>query len=192
MIRYLFWILLLGCVVSGAVPLQAAEELPAVAGKSYRIGPGDVLDVSVWKDEAQSKVVVVLPDGTISLPLIGEIVAAGKTVVQLKEEISGKVARFVPDPVLTVIVQQVNSMMVYVIGKVNKPGRFALNTNVNVLQALTMAGGLNPFAKREQIRIMREGQEGTKIFEFDYDEVSAGENLEQNIKLERGDMVVVP
>ena len=175
-----------------AAPLWGAEDAPLLTGEPYLIGAGDVLDISVWKDEAQTKTVAVLPDGTISFPLIGQVMAEGKTVSQLKEEIRQKVSQFVPDPVLTVIVHQVNSMQIYVIGRVNNPGRFLLSTNVNVLQALTMAGGLNPFAKREKITVMREELGDTTIFKFNYDEVATGENLQQNIRLRRGDVVVVP
>ncbi|MBU0965454.1 MAG: polysaccharide biosynthesis/export family protein [Proteobacteria bacterium] len=175
-----------------ASPVPAVEDSPLLTGDPYQIGAGDVLDISVWKDEAQTKTVVVLPDGTISFPLIGQLMAEGKTVSQLKEEIKQKVSQFVPDPVVTVIVHQVNSMLIYVIGKVNNPGRFLLSTNVNVLQALTMAGGLNPFANREKITIMREEWGDTTIFKVNYDEVAEGENLQQNIRLRRGDVVVVP
>ncbi len=183
-----FWLL------PACAPLQDVENYAGSPnGEQYRIGAGDVLDISVWKDEAQTKILVVLPDGAISLPLIGRVMAEGKTTVQLKEEITQKVSRFVPDPVVTVIVQQANSMFIFVGGRVNHPGRFVINTNVNVLQALTMAGGLNPFAKRKKIRIIREEKHGeTRIFTFNYDDVSAGKNLAQNIKLCRGDMVVVP
>ncbi len=183
-----FWLL------PACAPLQNVENYAGSPnGEQYRIGAGDVLDISVWKDEAQTKVLVVLPDGAISLPLIGRVMAEGKTIVQLKEEITQKVSRFVPDPVVTVIVQQANSMFIFVVGRVNHPGRFVINTNVNVLQALTMAGGLNPFAKRKKIRIIREEKHGeTRIFIFNYDDVSKGKNLAQNIKLCRGDMVVVP
>lgn len=173
-------------------PLRASEDTPLLTGTTYLIGAGDVLDISVWKDEAQTKTVVVLPDGTIAFPLIGQLIAEGKTVAQLKEEITQKVSLYVPDPIVTVIVHQVNSMLIYVIGKVNNPGRFLLNTNVNVMQALTMAGGLNPFAKRDKISIMREEWGDTTLFKFNYDEVSNGENLQQNIRIRRGDVVVVP
>jgi polysaccharide export outer membrane protein len=98
----------------------------------------------------------------------------------------------VPDLDLSVIVHQVNSMMVYVIGRVNNPGRFPINSNVSVLQALAMAGGLNPFAKRSKIKIFRNQGGQTRIFDFDYDDVSKGETLEQNIMLKRGDVIVVP
>ena len=182
------------CLLPACAPLQDVENYAGSPnGEQYRIGAGDVLDISVWKDEAQTKILVVLPDGAISLPLIGRVMAEGKTTAQLKEEITQKVSRFVPDPVVTVIVQQANSMFIFVVGRVNHPGRFVINTNVNVLQALTMAGGLSPFAKRKKIRIIREEKDGeTRIFTFNYDDVSAGKNIAQNIKLRRGDMVVVP
>jgi polysaccharide export outer membrane protein len=158
----------------------------------YRIGSGDVLDISVWKDETLTRSVVVLADGKISFPLIGEVIAEGKTVAQLKKEIEGKLAPFVPDITLSLEVKQVNSMLVYVIGRVNSPGRFALNANVNVLQALSMAGGLNPFAKRDKIKVFRQEGDKTHIFNFQYDSVVKGKNLEQNIMLKRGDVIVVP
>jgi polysaccharide export outer membrane protein len=110
----------------------------------------------------------------------------------LTKELEQKLSRFVPDLNLSVVVHQVSSMMVYVIGRVQNPGRFTLNTNIDVLQALAMAGGLNPFAEKGNIKIFRETKDGKKIFEFDYDDVSSGKKLEQNIKLKRGDVIVVP
>ena len=160
--------------------------------RDYIIGPGDVLDISVWKNEALAKLVTVLPDGKISFFLIGEVTAAGKTVAALHKELEVKLDRFVPDVSLSVVVSQVNSMLIYVIGRVNSPGRFVLNTNTNVLQALAMAGGLNPFAKRDKIKIFREEGAATKTLAFDYDLVAKGEALEQNIHLRRGDVIVVP
>lgn len=190
--RFVFLLTCIGLFFLVVVPVQAGENAALTQGEYYLIGRGDVLDISVWKDEAQTKVVTVLPDGTIALPLVGEIVAAGRTVADLKKEITQKVSKYVPDPVLTVIVQQVNSMLIYVVGKVNNPGRFVLNTNVNIMQALTMAGGLNAFAKRGKVSIMRGEGDATQMFSFDYDEVSSGRNLAQNIRLQRGDVVVVP
>lgn len=172
------------------IPETSADWPP---GTGYAVGPGDVIYISVWKNEELTKLLTVLPDGKISFPLIGEILAEGKTAAQLKKEIEERLSpRFVLDPVLTVEVRQVNSMLIYVIGKVNHPGRFALNSNINVLQALSMAGGLNPFAKRNRIKIFREEDGKTAVFEFRYDEVSDGTNLEQNIQLKKGDVIVVP
>ncbi len=179
-------------VLAAATPLNAADLEPAPGTADYIIGPGDVLLISVWNNEALTRPVTVLPDGKIHFPLINEVVAGGKTLSVLEKELDQKIAAFVPDPNLSVMVQQVNSMLIYVVGKVNQPGRFALNTNVNVLQAIATAGGLNPFAKSNKIRIFRETNGNTRMLPFEYDRVVQGENLEQNIRLERGDVVVVP
>jgi polysaccharide export outer membrane protein len=170
----------------------AQENTAALPVVDYVIGPGDVLDISVWKEQALTKLVTVLPDGKISFPLVGAITAGGKTLDQITQELEKKLSRFVPDLNLSVLVHQVNSNIVYVIGKVNNPGRFVLNTNIDVLQALAMAGGLNPFAEQGNIKIFREAAGGKKIFKFDYDDVAGGKKLEENIKLKRGDVIVVP
>lgn len=164
----------------------------ATTAEGYLIGPGDVLDISVWKDEALTRSCVVRPDGFISFPLVGEIAAAGRTASQLKAEMAGKLSRYVPDVVLSLEVKQVNSLIIYVLGKVNMPGRFAMTVDVNILQALATAGGLNVFAKRDKIKVFRQGTDETTIFPFDYDSVVEGKHLEQNIHLKRGDVVVIP
>ncbi|MGC1454681.1 MAG: polysaccharide biosynthesis/export family protein [Nitrospirota bacterium] len=158
----------------------------------YLIGPGDVLDISVWKDEALTRSCVVRPDGFISFPLIGEIPAAGRTALQLKAAMETRLSRYVPGVELSLELKQINSLIIYVIGKVNSPGRFALSVDVNVLQALATAGGLNVFAKRDKIKVFRQGTNETTIFPFDYDSVVEGKRLEQNIHLKRGDVVVIP
>jgi polysaccharide biosynthesis/export protein len=208
---YWMWVLML----SGMGALSGAEEkaggdvnrfevkilpISTVSGAQekvdgeadYVIGPGDMLDISNWKDESLTKSVLVLPDGKISFPLIGMFRAAGKTVPELKQEIEEAMIKYVPDPVVTVEVRQVNSMLIYVIGRVNTPGKFILNTNVTVLQALAMAGGLNPFAKKDKIRIIRQSGNRHSVLPFLYDSVVEDANLEQNIRLKRGDVVVVP
>jgi polysaccharide export outer membrane protein len=177
-------------IVAGAAAAEEKTlERPML---DYSIGPGDVLDISVWKVEELTKMVTVLPDGKIAFPLVGQLAAAGKTVDQLSKELEKKLVRFVPDVNLSVLVHQVNSMMVYVIGRVNNPGRFVLNSDVNVLQALAMAGGLNPFAEGGKIKIFRKEGEGTEIIRFDYDDVTKGKDVGQNITLRRGDVIFVP
>ena len=178
----------LSFVLTGVAPSALAAEDAA----KYILGPGDVLEISIWKDTALTKQVVVLPDGTISFPLVGQVAASGKDVIQLKRELEEKIKDYVPSPVMSVIVNQVNSMLIYVIGKVNKPGHFPLNTNVTVLQALAMAGGLNPFAKEGMIKIIREEQGEKQILPFDYNEIAKNDNLAQNIILKKGDVVLVP
>ena len=174
---------------SQAFAEEKTANLPVV---DYVIGPGDVLDISVWKELALTKLVTVLPDGKISFPLVGSLRAGGRTLDQLSKELDKKLSRFVPDLNLSVLVHQVNSMMVYVIGRVNQPGRFVLNSNIDVIQALAMAGGLTPFAEQGNVKIFREAQSGKTIFDFDYNAVVNGEKLEQNIMLKRGDVIVVP
>ena len=203
--RYRCHIICFFCLVILSVfPVWAVSDSPAsgeivpAAGEvktsdaDYMIGPGDQLDISVWKDEALTKIVLVLPDGKIYFPLIGEVTAGGKTISQLKKDMETRLASYVNDVVLNVDVRQVNSLLIYVIGRVNNPGRLVLNSNVNVLQALSSAGGLNPFARRSQIKIFRRDVQETKVFKFDYDDVSSGKHLEQNILLKRGDVIVVP
>ncbi len=174
-----------------ALIVSVAGSALASAG-DYAIGAGDIISIAVWKDDSMSRQLVVLPDGHISFPLIGRIKAEGKTINQLESEVTKKLNRFISKPVVTVEVIQVNSMQIYVIGKVNRPGRFALSDEVDVLQALAMAGGFNTFARRSKVRIFRRKDGKTDILPFDYDAVADGKHLEQNIFLQRGDVVVVP
>ena len=181
--------------VQAAAPVKTApEETPSfpVVDATYLIGPGDVLEISVWKDQELTRQVIVLPDGTITFPLVGLLKAAGRTSSDLKAEIEAKITQYIPEPTLNVDVKAINSYFVYVIGRVNRPDRFNLNANINVLQALASAGGLNPFAKRDKIKIYRQENGKTKVYYFDYDYVSEGKHLEQNINLRRGDVIVVP
>lgn len=187
---YRLIITLMTVLIVNATGFAAASEANPV--DAYRIGPGDVLYISIWKDQELTRSLPVLPDGTISFPLIGELQAAGRTVAQLKDEVAERIKPFVPDPVLTVSVQQVNSMLVYVVGRANDPGRLMLNSNVTALQAIAMAGGPNAFAKRDDIKILREKDGQTQIFEFPYNDIVKGEELGKNIRLERGDVIVIP
>jgi polysaccharide export outer membrane protein len=185
-------VILLFCLV--AIPCLAVDAAAQAEeeGISYRIGPGDVLDISDWKNPDLTKMVTVLPDGSISFPLIGEVKAEGKTVSELKKELEKLITRYVPDPVLSVIVHQVNNLQIYIIGKVQRPGTFQLSRDINVLQALSMAGGLNPFAKPDNIKIFREINHKSVIIPFNYDDVVEENKLEGNIRLLGGDVIVVP
>ncbi len=181
-----------GLAAEPSVQFRHTDSKPSPFETNYVIGPGDVLDISVWKEAALTKLVTVLPDGNISFPLIGEVKAEGLTIKQLMQKLEDKLRRFVPHPNLSVAIHEVNSLQIYVIGKVHNPGRYIINTNLNVLQALAMAGGLNPFAKKNKIKIFRETSQGTEIFEFRYGDVTEGKHLDQNISLVRGDVIVVP
>ena len=163
-----------------------------IANQPYRIGCGDVLNISVWKEDALTRQAAVLPDGNITFPLIGNVKAIGKTVDELKDVISKKLERFMSGVTLSVEVLQTNSMMVFVVGKVNNPGNFVMHENMTVMKALTLARGLNTFADKDDIRIFRKIKDHEYIFYFNYDQVAKGENLDQNIILKRGDLIVVP
>ena len=176
-----------------AAPAPEAEAaLQATAEPDYRIGPGDQLNIEVWKDLTLTRLVTVLPDGKVAYPMVGEVVAAGKTVAQLQKEIEGKLSLYVKDAVITVEVRQVNSLQIYVLGRVKTPGRSLLTSNIDVLQALAIAGGPDQFAKVSRIKIFRREGGKTVLIPFDYDDVVAGKNLNSNILLRRGDVVIVP
>lgn len=159
---------------------------------SYLIGPGDVVEISVWKDESLSRDVTVPPDGVISFPLIGDIDVNRMTVTKLRETVRKKLSEYVPDATVAVLLIQTNSLRAFVIGKVNRPGQFPIYLNTTLMQVLAMAGGLNPYADEGKINILRQTGNQTTRIEFDYKEVIKGKNLEQNILIQRGDVVVVP
>ena len=159
---------------------------------SYHIGPGDVLEISVWKDESLSRTLTVPPDGIISFPLIGDINSTNLTVNGLRRIVTKKLSEYVADVTVTVMLSEINSLKAYVIGKVNTPGVFAINMNTNVMQLLSMAGGLNPFASAGDIFVLRQEKKSSVKIPFNYKAVAAGKNLEQNIVIQPGDVVVVP
>lgn len=165
---------------------------PAADESKYIIGPGDVLEISVWKDESLSRTVVVPPDGIISFTLIGDIDTSGMTVTDIRNIVTEKIKEYVPEAFVSVILMEINSLNAYVIGKVNKPGTYSILLDTNVMQILSMAGGVNPFASESNIQVLRRVNNVTVKIPFDYKEVLKGENLKQNIVLQRGDVVVVP
>ena len=159
---------------------------------SYHIGPGDSLEISVWKDESLSRTVTVPPDGIIAFPLIGDINSTNLTVRGLRTIITKKLSEFVADVTVTVMLVQINSLKAYVIGKVNTPGAFDIKMDTNVMQLLAMAGGLNPFASAGNIFVLRQQKKSSEKIPFNYKAVAGGKNLEQNILIKRGDVIVVP
>ena len=183
----------------GDPPVQPVAATPAASAASapdrpvaYVIGPEDGLDISVWKDDSLKTTSLVRPDGGISFPLVGELMAAGKTTDQLRDEIRKRLERFIPDAVVTVAVMHVASYRIYVLGRVNKPGDFTVGRDVDVLQALTLAGGLTPFAHENDIRVVRKIDGRTTTFPFRYSDVLNDGDLTQNITLRSGDVLLVP
>ena len=180
-------------LIAAVGPTAGAAEMDVSAfQKPYTVQPGDVLDVSVWREEDLQRPVLVRPDGGISFPLVGELNARGMTVAEIDDEITKRLAKYIPEPEVNVSVQQVVGNTVYVVGKVNQPGQIVASRPLDVVQVLGIAGGLNRFADSDNIRILRRAEGGQKAIPFNYDEIEQGENLSQNILLEPGDVVVVP
>ncbi len=169
---------------------QAAELVPLA--QSYKLQPGDVLQISVWKETDLQSEVLVRPDGGISFPLTGDLHASGHSVSELTAMLEVKVRKLVPDAVVSVAVKVASGNRVYVIGKVARPGDFPLNRPIDVMQALSLAGGATPFANTDNVRILRREGDHQSSISFRYSEVERGRKLEQNILLQSGDTVVVP
>jgi polysaccharide export outer membrane protein len=190
--RLLAVIVLLSAALSAA---QAAAPTPAPgppATPSYLVKPGDVLEISVWKEPDLQKQVLVRPDGAFSFPLVGEVDARGKSVPELNKIVGAGVGRYISDAVVTISVQEIKGNKIYVLGQVNKPGEFIVNPSVNIMQALSMAGGMTPFAATNDIIVLRGQGKAQQAMAFRYNEVVRGRNLDTNIELQSGDIVVVP
>lgn len=183
---------LLSAMVLCASGIVASRAALAQQPPDYKIHAGDELEIAVWKEEDLLRKVIVRPDGKFSFPLTGEVVAAGRTVAQIQSEVENRLQKYIPEPVVTVSVTGIDGNGVFVIGQVNKPGMYVMNPQLNVLQALSMAGGTTPYAALNDIMILRGSGAGQKSLPFRYSDVSKGRSLEQNILLESGDVVVVP
>jgi len=193
--------LLFGALVATVVIAadQSGAQAPAAAGAEagrgtapaeYRIGPEDVLQILVWKNEAMSRAVTVRPDGKISLALLNDIQASGLTALELREVVTKKLAEYIPTPEISVIVAEVRSFKVSVIGEVTRPGRFELKSWTTALDALALAGGFTQFAARSKVVILHPEGTTMKRIPFNYNKVAAGE--QENFYLRNGDIVLVP
>ena len=158
----------------------------------YEVQPGDVLQVSVWKEADLSQQVLVRPDGGFSFPLAGDVSAIGKTVEELRLELTQRLGKLIPDAFVTVAVQEIRGNKVYVIGQVNRPGEFVVNPRIDVMQALSLAGGTTAFASPNDIFVLRREAGAQRRLPFNFSDVTRGKQLEQNILLRSGDVVVVP
>lgn len=177
---------------SGAATATTAATAPADAAGAYLVQPGDLLTVTVWKETDLTGDVLVRPDFGLSFPLVGDLDARGKTVDQLREEIASRLTRYIPSPVVTVAAKTVAGNHIYVVGRVQKPGEYAMARDVDVMQALSLAGGATPFAAVNDIIILRRLSAGQIVLHFQYNDVARGQDLRQNILLQPGDTVVVP
>lgn len=180
-----FVMLLVGAVVGSRAAAQGVDG-------NYRLHAGDKIQVSVWKEVDLQRPVIIRPDGHFSFPLTGEVKASGRTADEVRVDVENRLKKYIPEPVVTVTVEETAGNRIYVIGQVNKPGVFVMNPQVNVLQALSLAAGTTPFAKLDNIIVIRGAGAAQTTLPFKYNQVTEGKSLGQNILLEAGDVVVVP
>lgn len=175
-----------------SAPAPIPREARIVANdRDYKIGPEDILDISVWKNPELSRTVPVRPDGKVSLPLVNDIQAAGLTPIALREQLTAKLAEYVPSPEVSVIVREVHSAKVAVIGAVRTPGRYEVNSPATVLELIALAQGFTDFASRDRIVVLRQNGKGTTRIPFRYDKITDGSE-EENFFVQPGDIIVVP
>ena len=180
-------------LLSGKGVLSAEEAGRAISADEYVIGSEDVLEILVWRNEMLSRPrIVVRPDGKISLPLIGEIPAAGFTALQLKEEIEKRLKEYQELPTVTVIVSEINSYYIYILGEVRSPGRYQLKSNISVLQAVTLAGGFTNWASPNSMVVLRRNGEKEEKIKVRYKKIISGSRSEENIVLKPGDTIIIP
>jgi polysaccharide export outer membrane protein len=185
-------------VGQGAAPTpqvgEKIEKPSLIVTADYFIGPEDVLEITVWRNADLSKQVTVRPDGRISLPLIGDITAVGKTAAQMSEDISAKLKEYKENPQVSIIIKEVNSYAIYVLGEVVRPGKYPLKSKTTLLQGVTIASGFTPTAARNKIVVFRFAEHGGAQIKIkaSYDDIVLRDGSNQNIELKPGDQIVVP
>ncbi len=188
----LLFSVLVGGALSHSSSALGASPTAAEADPGYRLGAEDIILVSVWKDEHLTKEVVVRPDGVFSFPLVGDVQAEDRTVDEIRADLVKRLTKYIPNPNVSVAGMKVLSYKVYVVGRVTKPGEYLIGHYTDVLQALSLAGGLTPFAAENDIKVIRRIKGQQRTFPFRYGDLRKGNVLEQNILLQRGDVVMVP
>lgn len=190
----IFAMVVIGCSPFDPKPEPAAITTASYASGDYKIGPEDVLEIIVWRNQDLSKTVTVRPDGKISLPLIGDVYAVGLTPDQLTKEIVNRLKEYKENPNVSVVVKEVNSYGIYVLGEVAHPGKYQLKSYTTVLQAVSMAGGFTPYASKSKMFMLRKvpDRETEVRIPIDYDEIVSGEDSTHNAILVPGDTLVVP
>ena len=180
------------CFVGLLLSISRLGAAEPAAIPAYHLQPGDVVDVSVWKETDLTKDVLVRPDGGLTFPLAGEVDARGKTVEEVRAILADRLQKYIPMPVVTVALKAIGGNRIYVLGKVNKAGEFPFSSPLDVMQAISLAGGTTPYAAVNDIVILRRQNGRQQSFSFHYSDVARGHSLPQNIQLESGDTVVVP
>jgi polysaccharide biosynthesis/export protein len=183
-------LLLLATVVLGS--LIGFQTTGSAVEADYRLNPGDLVRISVWREEQLDRQSLVQPDGSVSFPLAGSVPAAGLTPAEVQQEITNRLERFIPDAVVTVELLEARGNIVYVLGEVNRPGAYQLGSSISVVQAISLAGGLSPFAGKRDIRVIRRTGEGESDFRIDFRAIETGRDLGADMALQAGDTVIVP
>jgi polysaccharide export outer membrane protein len=195
MFRIIFFALCLMLVDMNAGVAFAADKGVAITADKpdvYRLHQGDKVLISVWREETLQKEVVVLPDGSVTFPLIGRVEVAGLSTPEVEQSITVKLKKYFPEPIVTVVIAGIDGNRAFVMGKVTHPGPLILNGPISVLQAISMAGGFDKFADESSIKVIRTKPEGQEILPVNYKDIISGRNISTNILLKAGDTLVVP
>jgi len=192
-----FLIAVMMCGATGCVEEQVNYKVDMVPPVEFILGPEDVLSVTVWKNQDLSREVVIRPDGMISMPLIGDVVAANLTANNLAKRITDRLTEYMASPIVSVQLKEVNSYFIFVLGEVSKPGKYPLKSYANVMQGISLAGGFGPFAKKNKIKVLRvsgnDSRERQQIeIPVHYDDILKGNSTVGNFYLRSGDVIVVP
>lgn len=182
--------LLLTCVMALFFYGKPADA--ASGNETYRLRPGDVVMISVWREDALQREVRILPDGGLNFPLAGRLQVDGATTTEVESLITDRLKQYISDPVVTVVVSSIDGNRIYVIGKINKPGPIVLSEPMTALQALSMAGGLNTFASGNDIKVLRVKGTKQELLPVNYNDLIKGRNLHTNVSLHPGDTILVP
>jgi polysaccharide export outer membrane protein len=180
------------CTILSCGGKKVIEQSIPPPGTQYIIGPEDILGINVWKEPELSLSVPVRADGKISMPLIHDVHVVGLTPIELKEEITKRLSKYIENPTVSVIVEEINSLKIFIVGNVNQPGVFEIDREINVLQAISMAGGFTEWAKKSKIKIFRKHGGVEKVIKVNYNKIISGKHPELNIPLQPGDSIVVP
>ncbi len=174
------------CLISSGLVL--ASETSDI----YRLRPGDTMMISVWREEALQRQVLVLPDGSITFPLIGRIVVSGLSTPDVERKMIQKLKEYYPDPIVTVVIVGIDGHRAFVTGKVMHPGALIVNGPISVLQAISLSGGFDRFADENGIKLVRTSDKGQEILNVNYKDIISGKNMDTNFLLQAGDTLVVP
>lgn len=179
---------------TGTLPETMSEKSSLIVTQDYIIGPEDVLEITVWKNADLSKTVQVRPDGKLSLPLVGDVSAVGRSAGQLTQDISDRLKSYMENPTVSIVIREVNSYSIFVLGEVVRPGKYPLKSKTTLLQAITLAQGFTAVAARNKIVVFRLGKdaEGLTKIKASYDDIVLRDGTKQNIELKPGDQIVVP